>query len=296
MLKHIGKNEFQNRETLGQFAEIAFDTFVEMAGGKESVERVSGRIHYFEKGKGPAVLLLHGLCQSLYTFRNNIGDLSEAYRVLALDLPGQGYSDCPDMSYSIEEYALALKAFAGALGLEQLSLVCFGQACAYGLELAEFNKELVDKIVMIHPGTFAATDYPGAKGVASSLGGTVNKYAKEAFVRKCLEKAYFDKTLITDTIVDEYTRPMEREDVRFATKLAAAAYDDTDTLERLAGLTKKMLLITSKDDLVSSEADIKAYQDSIRNGYVYEMRNCGYFPHEEKPAGVNQAILEFLEK
>ena len=296
MLKHIGKNEFQNRETLGQYADIAFDTYVEMGGGKESVETVNGRVHYFEKGEGEAVLLLHGLCQSLYTFRNNIGDLAEHYRVLAVDLPGQGYSDCLDMTYSIAEYALAMKAFADALGIEKLSIVGFGQACAYGLEFAEYNKDMVDKIVMINPGAFAATDYPGAKGIASGLGGTVNKFAKEAFVRKCLEKAYFDKTLITDTIVEEYTRPMEDGDVRFATKQAAAAYDDRDTLARLSAMTKKMLLIRSKYDRVSSEADIKAYQESVRNGYVYEMRNCGYLLHEEKPAGANQAILEFLAK
>lgn len=296
MLKHIGKSEFQNRETLGQFAEILFDTYVEMAGGKESVEKVSGRVHYFEKGQGQPVLMLHGLCQSLYTFRNNIGDLAESRRVIAVDLPGQGYSECPAMTYTIEEYAMAIKAFADALGIEEFSMVCFGQACAYGLEFSAYNKGCVDKLVLINPGPFMATDYPGAKGIASGLGGTANKLAKEAFVRKCLEKAYFDKTLITDAMIDEYARPFANPEVRLATKQAAAAFDDGETLERMVNIDAKILLITSQDDMVSRKPDIKLYQDNIRNGYVYEMRNCGYLPHEEKPAGVNSAILEFLEK
>jgi pimeloyl-ACP methyl ester carboxylesterase len=46
-------------------------------------------VHYIEGGKGPAVLLVHGLGTSLITWHQNFDSLVGAgYRVLALDLPG----------------------------------------------------------------------------------------------------------------------------------------------------------------------------------------------------------------
>ena len=59
--------------------------------------------HYIAVGKGPPLILLHGLGASLITWRDNLEALSKNFRVYALDLPGHGDSDKPlDFDYSIK--------------------------------------------------------------------------------------------------------------------------------------------------------------------------------------------------
>ncbi len=55
-----------------------------------------------EQGEGPAVLLLHGFPESWYSWRHQLGPLSEAgYRVVAPSLRGYGRTDAPE---AVEAY------------------------------------------------------------------------------------------------------------------------------------------------------------------------------------------------
>jgi hypothetical protein len=47
-------------------------------------------IHYKDEGKGPVLLLLHGICASLYTWDGWASELKKHYRIIRLDLPGWG--------------------------------------------------------------------------------------------------------------------------------------------------------------------------------------------------------------
>ena len=56
------------------------------------------RIFYREAGidDAPALLLLHGFPSSSHMYRYLIPQLADAYRVVAPDLPGFGFSDSPE--------------------------------------------------------------------------------------------------------------------------------------------------------------------------------------------------------
>lgn len=57
--------------------------------------RVTGPVHRWhvqEAGDGPLVLLLHGAGGSTHSFRDMIGPLSARARIVALDLPGHGFT------------------------------------------------------------------------------------------------------------------------------------------------------------------------------------------------------------
>ena len=55
--------------------------------------------HYIVAGEGSPLLLFHGLGSSVVTWRDNIAPLSKSFRVYAIDLPGHGDSDKPDIDY-----------------------------------------------------------------------------------------------------------------------------------------------------------------------------------------------------
>jgi pimeloyl-ACP methyl ester carboxylesterase len=55
------------------------------------------RLHYLERGSGPALVLLHGngVYANDFEYSGLVGKLSERYRVIAFDRPGFGYSERP---------------------------------------------------------------------------------------------------------------------------------------------------------------------------------------------------------
>src|ERR1700678_4552643 len=70
----------------------------------------------------PVVLLLHGFPASSFMFRELIPRLANAYRVIAPDLPGFGFTEVPverKYTYSFDALAVTLEAFADVLGLNR---------------------------------------------------------------------------------------------------------------------------------------------------------------------------------
>lgn len=46
--------------------------------------------HVRQKGKGPTVILLHGILSSLQTWEGWLSKLSKSFHVVSIDLPGHG--------------------------------------------------------------------------------------------------------------------------------------------------------------------------------------------------------------
>ncbi|MCB0697724.1 MAG: alpha/beta fold hydrolase, partial [Chitinophagaceae bacterium] len=63
-------------------------------------------VAYIDEGKGDKTLLfVHGLATYAQTWAFNIEALKDRYRCIAIDLPGNGYSDGGDYPYGINFYS-----------------------------------------------------------------------------------------------------------------------------------------------------------------------------------------------
>ena len=80
--------------------------------GKSKFATLDGaRIHYVNYGKGDeALVLIHGWTMNADNWRDQIPDLTKRSRVIAVDLPGHGQSDKPQVSYSMDYFARAVDA------------------------------------------------------------------------------------------------------------------------------------------------------------------------------------------
>jgi len=82
------------------------------------------RIHYVSEGKGKdAIVLVHGWGCRLTHWRDQISDLSKRARVIAVDLPGHGTSDKPEIKYDMDLFAAAIDAVMKDAGVERAVLV-----------------------------------------------------------------------------------------------------------------------------------------------------------------------------
>lgn len=80
------------------------------------------RLHYVERGQGPALVLLHGngLFASDFELSGLLENAAANYRVIAFDRPGFGYSDRPGSnSWTPEEQALLFYKALHQMGIER---------------------------------------------------------------------------------------------------------------------------------------------------------------------------------
>ncbi|HEU4835926.1 MAG TPA: alpha/beta hydrolase [Pyrinomonadaceae bacterium] len=82
------------------------------ADGESQYAKLDGaKIHYKSYGKGKeALILVHGWTLSLADWRDQIPDFAKRNRVIALDLPGHGQSDKPEIPYTMDLFANAIDA------------------------------------------------------------------------------------------------------------------------------------------------------------------------------------------
>src|SRR5438128_2929835 len=69
------------------------------------------KIHYVNFGKGSeALVLIHGWTCNIDNWRDQFPDFAKRNRVIAIDLPGHGQSDKPQVTYSMDYFARAVDA------------------------------------------------------------------------------------------------------------------------------------------------------------------------------------------
>jgi pimeloyl-ACP methyl ester carboxylesterase len=82
------------------------------ADGESQYAKLDGaKIHYKSYGKGKdAVVFIHGWTCNLDNWRDQIPEFAKRNRVIALDLPGHGQSDKPQIAYTMDLFANAVDA------------------------------------------------------------------------------------------------------------------------------------------------------------------------------------------
>ena len=107
---------------------------------------------YVDEGKGDNILLfLHGVGSCIPIWKKNIKALRNNYRCIAVDLPGHGYSDKGDHTYSIQFYVDVLFKFIKKLDLSSVILVGHSMGGQISVKAGLQDPALIKKIVLISP-------------------------------------------------------------------------------------------------------------------------------------------------
>ncbi len=103
------------------------------------------KIRYADIGKGRVIVLIHGFLESLEVWFGNgfAQELSKIYRIIAIDLPGHGKSECIGYVHRMERMASVVKDVMDSLGLRRYTLVGHSMGGYVALAFAEkFNDHL----------------------------------------------------------------------------------------------------------------------------------------------------------
>ncbi|MCK6190480.1 alpha/beta hydrolase [Pseudomonas sp. EYE_354] len=126
------------------------------------VEIDGERFHYVEEGKGPPLVMIHGLMGSSRNLTYALsGQLREHFRVITLDRPGSGYSTRhKGTAADLPAQARQVAAFIHTLGLDKPLVLGHSLGGAISLALALDHPEAVSGLVLVAPLTHPQPTLP----------------------------------------------------------------------------------------------------------------------------------------
>ena len=288
------KPAFINCTETGCFALVSFEVTGEDEKGS-SAHSFDANVHYYEQGEGEPLILVHGIGQSLYSWRNSIDYFAQnGFRVLALDLPGYGYSSHPNIYYTVEEVANIIKAFMDALGIKKASIAGISTSAVSAVVLAQQHSEAVDKLILVSPGG-PSESYPFLLRALTTRAGQLAfrmRFTPQT-MQNVLQELYFNKPMVTQKTVEQYFEPFRNKDVRDTLIMSMLHFEDPFDASDLHSIKKDTLIFSGQNDPIHPEKTANKYA-GIPGSEHRRLRNCGHFVNEEKPEVFNTASLEFL--
>ncbi|HEY9629970.1 MAG TPA: alpha/beta fold hydrolase [Coleofasciculaceae cyanobacterium] len=127
----------------------------------DSITTQGVRLHYVTQGEGELMLLLHGFPEFWYSWRHQIPEFAQTYKVVAIDLRGYNESDKPadPKAYGMSTLIADVEGVIRGLGYDRCILVGHDWGGAIAWNFAYAHPEMCDRLIVLnlpHPAKFAA--------------------------------------------------------------------------------------------------------------------------------------------
>lgn len=172
------------------------------------------RVHYFEAGPKdrPPLLLVHGFGGNAYQFSQIFDELAREYHVIAIDLPGWGYSDTlPGHNYDFDrDLRPILNKFLDQKGLKNVTVVANSLGCPIAQSLAVDNARVAALILFasLEPqGKGSFTSWQLENLVAGGLDSTNAPFERLAAFTTLALYAHPTLTTIRAADIEQYILP-----------------------------------------------------------------------------------------
>ena len=276
--------------------------WLKAAGLEARFETLSGlRVRYVRAGEGPAVVLLHGLASSIFTWKDVMPALARSRTVVALDFPGFGESEQPrDLEFGI--YPEIVLGLMDRLGIARATLVGNSMGGAVATALAARHPERVAALVLIDSAGFhrADSERPLLLRLLTTRAGKVlfeRLPVRGRVLRLGLRQVFHDPALVTEERFNEYLAPLLRPGapaslVSLLTSRGAAP----GMVASLAPSVKApTLVLWGRDDRWIPVAQADRVVAAIPGARKVVLEACGHVPQEERPQDVLRWLQEFPE-
>ena len=255
--------------------------------------------HVQEAGAGATLLLLPGSGSSVHTWRALIPDLSKSHHVVALDLPGQGFTRSPPGSRSgLNEMAADIDALLTSEGWSPAAILSHSAGTAIALRLAQIRT--VPKVIGINPALdrfegVAGWLFPVLARLLALTPFTASLFTASATPARSRSLIEGTGSTLDDTGYRFYSRLMkDRPHVNGALNMMARWTLDR-LLEDLPEIDTEALFLTgSKDGAVPPDVADRAAA-RMGKAQVRRLQGLGHLAHEEDPAKILAEIRGFLD-
>lgn len=251
------------------------------------------RLNFKDQGKGPTVVLIHGLFGSLDNLGLLARPLSEQYRVISVDLRNHGASFHSDeMSYPAQ--AADILALLDHLGLEQVALVGHSMGGKVAMQVAKQAPHRVSKLVVAD---IAPVVYPHArhKNVFAGLNATLATPPQSRSEAEAMLAEHIEIAGVRQFLLKSFAKGESGWGWRFNVPALERNYANImgwpDDERRFEGAT---LFIKGGDSDYMLPEYTGAAMAQFPAARARVIAGTGHWLHAEKPVLFNKLVVDFL--
>jgi magnesium chelatase accessory protein len=257
------------------------------------------RWHVQQMGEGPALLLVHGTGASTHSWRDLMPALSRRHRVIAVDLPGHGFtSGVPPVRSSLTGMSDSLMQLLKSLGVAPQFCAGHSAGAAILCRMALSNGFAPRSIASIN-GAFLPL--AGAAGVLFAP--IAKAFAAAPFVSRLIAWHASDRDRVRRVLastgsnldargVDLYAR-LVRDPNHIAGALNMMANWDLESFEReISALRVPLSLIAAQNDRTVPPAQALRIRERLTQARFLSVPGLGHLAHEENPERFAQLLGE----
>jgi len=252
------------------------------------------RVHYVHKGEGPPVLLLHGGGTWLYSWRNVIDSMAEHFTVLAVDLPGHGYTMSESPEYTLDDFSAFIGQVLNHQGWERATLVGNSWGGGWALYFAQQYPERVSALVLIGPAGLDRPDVPEWEILKVPLMGELaSLLTTRRAVQNAYQKLYTCPGALTSRVVDYTYEAIKIPANRQAMYRIKRQCDWSLTEQALGQVSCPTLILWGDADEYNPVAYAQEMGQQIPEAMVVIGSGKGHMPQEDCPEWVLEEMLKW---
>lgn len=267
------------------------------------------RLHYLDKGTGPAVVMIHGngVTSQDFALSGLLDRLAQSCRVIAFDRPGFGYSQRPRLrSWTAKHQAQVILDAMTRLGVDEAVLVAHSWGTLVALQAALAEPARVRGLVLMS-GYYWPTprlDVPLLSGPAVPGLGDMMRYTVSPALGLAMTPLLMKQIFSPAPVAPHFKAGFETSISLRPSQLRATAADTAMMpLEaaKIAGRYDEVrapVLVMSGDGdrIVSFKHQSRRLARELLTGQIQVFRGAGHMIHHIAPAEVAQGIQTFIQE
>lgn len=236
---------------------------------------------YVEQGKGPTLLLLHGLFGALSNFHTVLDAFKHKFRVIIPLIPI--YEDT-GMDPSIEGITKFIEGFIQYKNIQEVNLLGNSLGGHIGLMYALRNKDQVKSLVLT-----------GSSGLfESGMGQSFPRRSSYEYIKERVAYTFYSPDLAEKELVDEVFEIVNDNYKTLRVLKIARSAQRHNLKEELGKIEVPTLLIWGLNDNITPPKVAHAFNRLIPNTQLEFIDKCGHVPMMEHPKTFNNILEGFL--
>jgi 2-hydroxy-6-oxonona-2,4-dienedioate hydrolase len=256
------------------------------------------RTRVLRAGAGADLILLHGTGGHLEAYARDIAGLAEEFRVTVYDMVGHGWSDLPDMPYTIDVLSDHLVGLMDALDIAAAHLSGESLGGWVAAWTAAHHPDRVDRLVLNTPGNIANKPEVMARMRDSTMAAV--KDPNDTTVRRRVEYLFHRKEMVTDELVNlrraVYSRPGFVRAITNALVLQdpVVRKDFAWVRDWVSKISARTLLLWTEHDPTGGLDEAEMLLEWLPDARLHVIADAGHWPQWEKVDEFLDAHRDFL--
>ena len=251
---------------------------------KASINRIE--IHYEEEGRGPAVVLCHGVGGNHMSWWQQVPEFAKRFRCITYDQRGFADSHNPPEAPGAEAFADDLAGLLDHLGIDEVFLVGQSMGGRTVLNFARRFPERVKAMVLADTVANIRTDE------LDRMRREVREGLPEDRLAVALGKRVWEERPQLGFLFKLIRGRNPERPPKFLWKDTA----DGARPEELARLATPALFIVGEDDAIAPPPLVESACRLFPNARLLRVPEAGHSVYFERPDVFNRAVLEFFER